>query len=72
MEGLKFIGAGLAASALAGVGVGIGTVFGSLLNAMSRNPSLSNQLFARAVLGFALTEATGFFALVVAFLILFS
>ena len=38
---------------------------------VSRNPSLSKQLFGYAILGFALSEAMALFALLVAFLILF-
>jgi F-type H+-transporting ATPase subunit c len=44
---------------VAGAGVGIGLVFGSLIEATARNPSLRPQLFAYAILGFALAEATG-------------
>ena len=38
----------------------------------ARNPSLKQQLFAYAILGFALSEAVALFALMIAFLILFS
>ena len=69
---LKTLGAGLATIALAGVGAGIGIVFGSLIHSVSRNPSLSKQLFGYAILGFALSEAMALFALMVAFFILFS
>jgi len=34
----KLIGAGAATIGLAGAGVGIGTVFGSFINATARNP----------------------------------
>ena len=68
----KYIGAGLATIGLAGAGVGIGVVFAGLIIATSRNPALKPQLFNYAILGFALAEATGLFALMVAFLILFS
>ena len=68
---LKTLGAGLATIALAGVGAGIGIVFGSLIHSVSRNPSLSKQLFGYAILGFALSEAMALFALMVAFFILF-
>jgi F0F1-type ATP synthase membrane subunit c/vacuolar-type H+-ATPase subunit K len=68
----KYIGAGLACSGLIGAGVGIGTVFGSLIIALSRNPQLKGQFFTYAILGFALAEATGLFALMMAFLILYS
>jgi len=69
--GSKFIGSGLATIALAGAGVGIGSVFAALINAMSRNPGLEKKLFSYAVLGFALTEAIALFGLMMAFLILF-
>ncbi|KAL2021722.1 hypothetical protein VTK56DRAFT_6665 [Thermocarpiscus australiensis] len=68
----KVNGAGAAAIGLAGSGVGIGTVFGSLINGVARNPAMRGQLFAYAVLGFALAEATGLFALMVAFLLLYA
>jgi F-type H+-transporting ATPase subunit c len=68
----KLIGAGLATIGLAGAGVGIGTVFGELINAYARNPSLKAGLFQYAIFGFALTEAIALFSLMMAFLILFS
>ena len=68
----KLIAAGLATISLAGAGVGIGTVFGSLINAVARNPSMIQQLFSYAILGFALTEAIALFGLMMAFLILFA
>ncbi|KAM4868502.1 ATP synthase F(0) complex subunit C2, mitochondrial-like [Urocitellus parryii] len=66
----KFIGAGAATVGVAGSGAGIGTVFGSLIIGYARNPSLKQQLFSYAILGFALSEAMGLFCLMVAFLIL--
>ncbi|CAO2644985.1 ATP synthase F(0) complex subunit C1, mitochondrial [Lemmus lemmus] len=57
---------------VAGSGAGIGTVFGSLIIGYARNPSLKQQLFSYAILGFALSEAMGLFCLMVAFLILFA
>ena len=68
----KLIGAGLSTISLAGVGVGMGNVFGSLLIAVSRNPNEKDELFRFAILGFALTEAIALFALMRAFLILFT
>ena len=55
----KIIGSGLATIGLAGAGAGIGIVFAALINGTSRNPSLRPQLFSYAILGFALSEATG-------------
>ncbi len=67
----KMIGAGLATIALGGVGMGIGTIFGSLLDGISRNPSLHQRLFNLAIFGFALTEAIALFTIMIVFLILF-
>lgn len=69
VEASSNVGMGLATIGLAGAGVGIGTVFGSLIMGVARNPSLRGQLFAYAILGFAFAEATGLFALMVAFLL---
>ena len=68
----KKIGGGLATIGLAGAGVGIGVVFGAFLLAYSRNSQLKNELFSYTLLGFALTEAIALFALMMAFLILFT
>ena len=43
----------------AGTGAGIGTVFGNLIIGYARNPSLKQQLFTYAILGFAISEAVG-------------
>lgn len=54
------------------IGAGIGTVFGSLIIGYARNPSLKQQLFSYAILGFALSEAMGLFCLMMSFLLLFA
>uniref|UniRef100_A0A2R9BIZ7 ATP synthase lipid-binding protein n=1 Tax=Pan paniscus TaxID=9597 RepID=A0A2R9BIZ7_PANPA len=63
----KLIGAGAATVGVAGSGADIGTIIG-----YARNPPLKQQLFSYAILGFALSEATGLFRLMVTFLILFA
>uniref|UniRef100_A0A1B0G558 ATPase protein 9 n=1 Tax=Glossina morsitans morsitans TaxID=37546 RepID=A0A1B0G558_GLOMM len=68
----KFIGAGAATVGVAGSGAGIGTVFGSLIIGYARNPSLKQQFFSYAILGFALSEAMGLLWLMMAFLLLFA
>jgi len=68
----KYIGAGAATVGAAGSGAGIGSVFGSLIIGYARNPSLKQQLFSYAILGFALSEAMGLFCLMMAFLLLFA
>jgi F-type H+-transporting ATPase subunit c len=71
ISGSKLIGAGLATSGLIGAGAGVGIVFGSLILSIARNPTMKGELFRYAILGFALTEAVGLLALMMAFLILF-
>uniref|UniRef100_A0A914EK37 ATPase protein 9 n=1 Tax=Acrobeloides nanus TaxID=290746 RepID=A0A914EK37_9BILA len=68
----KYIGAGAATVGVAGSGAGIGNVFGSLVIGYARNPSLKQQLFSYAILGFALSEAMGLFCLTMGFMILFA
>jgi len=71
-QAAKYIGAGAATVGVAGSGAGIGSVFGNLVIGYARNPSLKQQLFSYAILGFALSEAMGLFCLMMAFLILFA
>ena len=68
----KQLGAGLAVIALAGVGAGIGNIFAALVTSVARNPAARERVFGLAILGFALTEAVALYALVIAFLILFT
>ena len=68
----KMIGAGLVVIALAGVGAGIGNIFANLVAAVGRNPAIRDTVFPIGILGFALTEAIALFALLIAFLILFT
>jgi F-type H+-transporting ATPase subunit c len=67
----KLIGAGLAAMALIGAGIGVGNVFGNYLAGALRNPSAAAGQQTNLLLGFALCEATGLFGLVVAFILMF-
>lgn len=68
----KLLGGGLATISIAGSGVGIGVVFGALILGLARNPSVKQQIFVYAILGFALSEAVALFGLMMAFLILFA
>ena len=70
-EAAKLIGAGLSTIALAGVGGGIGTIFGHYVAGALRNPAAAPQVFPNVLLGFALTEAIAHVALVIAMLQLF-
>ncbi|GCD63176.1 ATP synthase F0 subunit C [Acetobacter pasteurianus NBRC 3278] len=65
------IGAGIAVIALAGVGIGLGNIFSTLVSSIARNPASRPHVFGLGMLGFALTEAIALFALLIAVLILF-
>jgi F-type H+-transporting ATPase subunit c len=49
----------------------MGVVFAALIVGTARNPAVKGQLYSYAILGFALAEAVGLFALMMAFLILY-
>lgn len=68
----KLIGAGLATIALLGVGIGLGNIFSAQINAIARNPSAADEVRRATIFGFAMTEAIGLFALLIALLILFA
>ena len=60
-----------AAIGLAGVGAGIGNVFATSIATIGRNPSVQPRITGIMWIGFALVEAIGLFALLVAFMVLF-
>ncbi|MEH6477007.1 MAG: F0F1 ATP synthase subunit C [Sneathiella sp.] len=71
VEAARMIGAGLATIALAGVGLGLGNIFGAYISGSLRNPAAAPKVFGNVLLGFALTEAVALFAMVIALIILF-
>ena len=71
MDHMNFIAAGLACVAMAGAGIGVGTIFGNYLQAAIRNPSAAQQQFGNLIFGFAVTEALGIFGLLIALIALF-
>lgn len=71
VQSARIIGSGIATTGLIGAGMGIGVVFGALILGVSRNPSKQSDLFSYAILGFAFSEATGLFCLMMAFLLLY-
>ena len=60
----KYIGAGLMAFGMLGAALGVGNIFGSLLNSIARNPSAGDQLQRMALIGAGLAEAMGLFSFV--------
>ena len=68
----NLISAGLAVTALGGVGCGIGVLFAGFLVSFSQAPVLEKQLFNYSLIAFALVEAMGLFTLMITFLLLYS
>ena len=68
----KYLGAGLACIGMGLAAIGVGNIFGNFLSGALRNPSAADGQFGRLILGFAVTEALGIFALLIAFLLLFT
>ncbi len=69
-DGLKLVGAGLAAVGMVGAGVGVGRIWASYIETVGRNPASREEIGATIWIGFAVTEAIALFALIVAFIIL--
>ena len=68
----KYIGAGLAAIALGGAGIGIGHVVGNYLSGALRNPAAAKEQTAMLFLGIAFAEAMGIFGFLIAMLLMFA
>ena len=71
-EGLKYIGVGLMAFGMLGAAIGVGNIFAAMINGVARNPATEPKLFRYTIIGMALSEAMGIFALGVAMLLLFA
>ena len=67
----KMIGAGLAAMGAGFAAIGVGIIFGMFLQGALRNPAAADKLGARLIFGFAVTEALGLIAAVVALALAF-
>lgn len=72
VKGLSFLGAGIAMGLGAiGPGVGEGFVAGKACEAIGRKPEEAGLLTRTMLVGQAVSESTGIYALVVALLLLF-
>ena len=65
-----FIGMGLAATGFAGAGIGIGFIFGKMIEAVARQPEAEGRIAKYMWIGFALVEAIALYGLVIAFIIM--
>ena len=64
------LGMGLAAAGFAGAGVGIGYIFGKMIEAVARQPEAEGRVGKYMWIGFALVEAIALYGLVIAFIIM--
>ena len=63
------IGMGCAAAGFAGAGVGIGFIFGKMIEVVARQPEAQGRLQSIAILGFALAEALAIIGIALAFVL---
>ncbi|MEO1613837.1 MAG: F0F1 ATP synthase subunit C [Pseudomonadota bacterium] len=68
----KYIGAGLACTAMAGAGIGVGHIVGNFLAGALRNPSAAGAQTGTLFVGIAFAEALGIFGFLIALLLLFA
>lgn len=69
---IKLLAAAIALLPLVSVGFALGKIFSTLIDSSARNPSAKDDLFQKAMIGFALTESIALLAFVVSMLILFN
>lgn len=72
VAGMSALGAGLAMIAGIGPGIGEGYVAGQACMALSRQPEAQSDITRVMILGVAMAESTGIYALVIALLLLFA
>ena len=66
-EGLKLLGAGIAAGlGMLGPGIGIGILGAGAMSAIGRNPEAASAIQTNMILAIAFAEAIGIYALIVA------
>jgi len=68
----KYIGAGMACTAMGGAGVGVGHVVGNYLSGALRKPAAAKEQTATLFLGIAFAEALGIFGFLIAMLLMFA
>ncbi|MDR3242838.1 MAG: ATP synthase F0 subunit C [Clostridiales Family XIII bacterium] len=69
--GLSALGAGIVMFAAVGIGIGQGFVAGKAVESVARQPEAQNDIIKTMLVGQAVTETTGIFALIVAIVLLF-
>ena len=68
---LTALGAGIAALACIGAGLGLGIATGKAVDATARQPEAASKITTALILGGALAEATAIYGFVIGILIIF-
>ncbi|WP_281627587.1 ATP synthase F0 subunit C [Traorella massiliensis] len=71
VAGMAVLGAGIAMVAGLGPGIGEGIAASKACEAVGRNPDAEGKIRNMMVLGIALSETTGIYALIIALLLIF-
>lgn len=71
VAGMALLGAGIAMIAGLGPGIGEGIAAAKACEAVGRNPDAESKIRSMMVLGIALSETTGIYALIIALLLIF-
>ena len=71
VQGMRYLGAGLAMIGAAGAGVGVGLAAMGGVQAMGRNPDATSTLQVNMILGIVFAEAIAIYAMAVALIVLF-
>ncbi|MFA7275171.1 MAG: ATP synthase subunit C family protein [Pseudobdellovibrionaceae bacterium] len=72
LESVKILAGAIALLPLAGVAMALGKIFGAYNEAVGRNPGAAELLDKKFMFTFAVTEALGIFALLIAFYLVFA
>ncbi|NRA73815.1 MAG: F0F1 ATP synthase subunit C [Rickettsiales bacterium] len=70
-QAIKYIAVALMSIGMAGAAIAIAVIFSSLISAIARNPSAEGKMAKQAIIGAALAEAMGIFAVGIAVILIF-
>ncbi|MCW6087139.1 MULTISPECIES: ATP synthase F0 subunit C [Clostridium] len=71
VSGMAALGAGIAALACIGAGIGTGKATGKAVEGVSRQPEASGKIMSTLVIGSAFSEATAIYGLIIALFLIF-
>ena len=72
IEAARYFATAVVALVLFGVGKSMGNFFSTWVESVARNPEAEDKMRSVGMLGFALIESIGLFALLIALLVLFN